>query len=1031
MIEPLRYRSLTTETKYQQMKKFPRCLSCHREGRLTPSIFLCVDCKMKCYCLECDVLNHAGPKKAMHKRKRITIGKPYKVQVLGDGDGFTFPKTHDWVELNYKLYVKEKELEDQNISKGAKLLRNTIKCLTGTRQHKYGNLVDTTFGYFRKPLMFQAGCSGPCIHLQVKGCKDVAALDDNGMSDPYVAVWWKDTLIGTTRVMHKTLHPEWENETFVIPLEKDFVKVLNGKEKSLFIANKNKGKEHHHHDPNIWRPGMPLSQEDSGKIIEELNGANEMAKLPKLRLDVFDYDKFSKNDFLGQKTFSDNEMLQVLFEHQEEKLRDFHLEPKKARGVLGIKLAMTKDEAKGTSTLILQITDGKNLPKADPWSLSDPYCTISWNGESIGKTKIVKSTLDPIWRHMYFEVKLTPGEEDKEIDEGELLIEVWDWDRVGSDDQLGVLTFKGKEMKDLMKKSDETAELGLDDDVLRVIEGEWKRLEGTPKLSDFKIKVLHKIDLEAQAEREHLKDEHEAEKMRLLQEKIDAGLETAEERKLRKTMEKNKRRKERATARAAKKQLKKELRRRGMKSMADRASRETRDTRATQGDSLSALLASAKAEVDEEIEKGVDFETEYKTPAVIQEDEANLDGDGSLDSRGLRKTRGTARGSRASRRSRRSSQGKQNRRGSLMNELTPEQLANLAENPELLLKQIKDGELELDKNDMEEDDGSIEEEDRDSLAGSVASLEEEDSLAYEGYEKGVCTAYNNVLGLQIIFEDDDGFEIVKREEWITLADAPLNVKIGKNEELEEVWKKIEIQKAPVWKKIFVGHAKIAAEIDQKKQTELGWMDKMMGRKNLGLKTYYPLYLPDSESGAAHIKGHIEVRMVYHTRGAVLRGIDEVVTNMCLGERCLIDVRADYAFGEAYGDFNVPPHSDLSVEVDLVGVRGLGGIYLFISRNTNFVLHKFWLVLQLLIIIWEFLICHYKKLLCPLWCKAPWVKQKRFDIEEDEEDDFDEDAMLADESLQKLEEGSSEVKEEEEEEAKNESTLGAKLLFAKF
>ena len=44
----------------------------------------------------------------------------------------------------------------------------------------------------------------------------------------------------------------------------------------------------------------------------------------------------------------------------------------------------------------------------------------------------------------------------------------------------------------------------------------------------------------------------------------------------------------------------------------------------------------------------------------------------------------------------------------------------------------------------------------------------------------------------------------------------------------------------------------------------------------------------------------------------------VVTNMCLGERCLIDVRADYAFGEAYGDFNVPPHSDLSVEVDLVG-----------------------------------------------------------------------------------------------------------------
>ena len=103
--------------------------------------------------------------------------------------------------------------------------------------------------------------------------------------------------------------------------------------------------------------------------------------------------------------------------------------------------------------------------------------------------------------------------------------------------------------------------------------------------------------------------------------------------------------------------------------------------------------------------------------------------------------------------------------------------------------------------------------------------------------------------------------------------------------------------------------------------------------------------------------------------------------------------------------------------------------MFISRVTNSILHKFWLVLQLVIIIWEFLICHYEKLLCPLWCKAPWVKQKRFDIEEDEDDDFDEDAMLADESLIKSEEGKSvEVVAEEQ---KNESTLGARMLFANF
>jgi hypothetical protein len=68
-------------------------------------------------------------------------------------------------------------------------------------------------------------------------------MDTNGMSDPYVAVWWKDTLIGTTRVIMKNRDPSWENETFVVPLEKEFVRCLNGKDKSMFIMNKNKGKE--------------------------------------------------------------------------------------------------------------------------------------------------------------------------------------------------------------------------------------------------------------------------------------------------------------------------------------------------------------------------------------------------------------------------------------------------------------------------------------------------------------------------------------------------------------------------------------------------------------------------------------------------------------------------------------------------------------------------------------------------------------------------------------------------------------------
>ncbi len=1017
MIEPLRLRSIYDETKYQQMKKFPRCLLCHREGKKNPSVFLCIDCKMKCYCEDCDRKNHQGTKKSMHKRKRIITGKPYKVKTVIDGDNFTFPKAHDWVTVNYRLFVKHDEEFHVGGGMGSRLMKRFRNMFVF--KHKYGKLIDTTYKsyrgwWYREPLQFQVGCSGPCIHVQVLNCANVAALDSNGFSDPYVAVYWKDTFVGQTRVAQKTLHPEWQNESFVIPLDKNFLEAFKKRETSAVIINKNKGREHHHHDPSVWHPGDSLSEMEAGLIIREVNGENELAKLPKLSFNVYDYDRFSKNDFLGQKTLSDNEMLQILFEHKEDELRSFNLEPKKARGMLGVKLGLITSD--NSSTLMLQITDGKNLPKADPFSLSDPYCVIFWDGKQIGKTKTIKNTLDPVWRHCYFEMDIESAED---FDNHELIIEVYDWDRIGSDDQLGLLKFSGKEMKALAEKSEETAALGLDDEALQVLENEWKRVEGTPKEKHYKINVLHKIDDEARAERERIKAENEAEQWRKLQEKIEAGLETPEEAKLRKRMEKEQRRKTRATQRAAKKALRKELKKRGMGSMIQRDSRDTRDTRDTRftttggEDSLSAMLAAAKAEVDNDIAQGMDPEAELKMPEHGE--------------RGQRKSSMASRPSRQSRQTRntRGSRGsKQGRRGSLMSELNEEQLAELATNPDLLIEKLRDGEIEVDKKSLaKEGEGGNDDQEVDEEGEDEVEEEEEEEIE-EGYEKGVCVEFSEKLGIKMIFEDFDGLTTVEREEWVTIANIPMVIKIGKNEELEEIWRQIEINKQPLWKKLFMGTKKIASEIDEKKRVENSWIDKMMGRKNLGIKTYYPLFLPDKESGAKDVRGKIGLRILYHTRGSVLKGIDEVVQTMSLGEKCVINMRADYGFGEAFGDFNLPPHSEITVEVDLIGVRGAGYLYLLISRNANWVLHKFWLVLQCLIFIWEL----NGRYMCPLWCKTPWVKQKE-DTFDDEDDDFDEDAMLADDSLVKsVEEGSSiEVSEEQ----KNESTLGARMLFAKF
>jgi len=115
MIEPLRFRDMNNETKYQQMRTVPRCFTCHQETHaIVPAVVLCADCKMKTYCLNCDMLEHSGAKKGYHKRKRIITGRPYKVDVLMDGDNLTFPKTFDWVTVNYRIFVKQAKDEGEH-----------------------------------------------------------------------------------------------------------------------------------------------------------------------------------------------------------------------------------------------------------------------------------------------------------------------------------------------------------------------------------------------------------------------------------------------------------------------------------------------------------------------------------------------------------------------------------------------------------------------------------------------------------------------------------------------------------------------------------------------------------------------------------------------------------------------------------------------------------------------------------------------------------------------------------------------------
>lgn len=272
---------------------------CHECGKLESA---------RPFCEPCFFDYHTRKRgKEGHKPHPIVRGDPVVVQTLAEGDGKTFAKMHDWVTLDYTLTADGLDM-----------------------------VIEDTFSA-KKPLFFQSGCSGPCIHLQLLGCSNIAAADVLGSSDPYCAVYWQNELVGVTTTKHMTLDPVWTNQTFVLPLAEDFMLTLEDDKASALF--------------------------------------NVGASLPKLRIDVHDWDRLSKNDFLGQIRVSDADILHILRraragETDENQVVPFPLLPKQSRGKLGIRVAIRGEK------LFVHAVKGENLPNADPFSLSDPYCQV-------------------------------------------------------------------------------------------------------------------------------------------------------------------------------------------------------------------------------------------------------------------------------------------------------------------------------------------------------------------------------------------------------------------------------------------------------------------------------------------------------------------------------------------------------------------------------------------------------------------------------------------------------------------------------
>lgn len=324
MIEPLR---LSSETNHPlQISKILYCEGCvivkARKNNPNVAIKICDECVRQYLCQECDEVAHRAHDCRHHQRRTLVLGPGIRKRILKRGDAVTFPYSLDEVKVKLKSRVYYK----------------------GQIIHREPN----THAKFR------VGLSGISVHVQILGARNLLISDINNTSDPFVTAVYSGTKLGSTRVRPRDLNPQWDNETFVVPMDDNFP------------------------DPkNMQRSQRHL-----------------------FKLEVYDYDWFSFNDFLGHVEIPRKKLYKMALAGKEKPIclpltiREFH-------GIVGVNLGFDNKE------LYLKVVRAESLDKIHPFGLDNPYAKVYFGDKLLGSTPVQWNTLDPSWLHSnVFRVKI-------------------------------------------------------------------------------------------------------------------------------------------------------------------------------------------------------------------------------------------------------------------------------------------------------------------------------------------------------------------------------------------------------------------------------------------------------------------------------------------------------------------------------------------------------------------------------------------------------------------------------------------------